>query len=147
MQGFLSIDKLRKYMSDYNEQLSMAFESMSGVTPAHSRWSIPPSETRQEGNTTVYENFKKTIEILNRDADAVLKFLQNEFGTSATIDDIGRARFTGEFSTTRIDLAVNSFSIMYVICPQCDLPDTQLKTENDSTTLHCEACGSLSQIN
>ena len=134
-------------MSDYNEQLSMAFKSMSGVAPAHSRWSIPPSETRQEGNATVYENFKKTIEILNRDADAVLKFLQNEFGTSATIDDIGRARFTGEFSTTRIDLAVKSFSSIYVICPKCDLPDTQLTTENGSTTLHCEACGSLSQIN
>ena len=89
-------------MSNYENLLTQAFETMPEVTSTHSRWSLPEPKVRPEGNVTVYENFKNTVEILNREADLVLKFLQNEFGTSANIDDTGRARLTGSFSTDKV---------------------------------------------
>ena len=133
-------------MSNYEDLLTQAFETMPEVTSTHSRWSLPEPKVRSEGNVTVYENFKNTVEILNREADLVLKFLQNEFGTSANIDDTGRARLTGSFSTDRVFSVIKSFSQAYVICPECGLPDTKLQEKNNSLMLHCEGCGILSKI-
>tara|TARA_B000000460_G_C21314996_1_gene306058 strand:- start:137 stop:541 length:405 start_codon:yes stop_codon:yes gene_type:complete len=133
-------------MSNYEDLLTQAFETMPEVTSTHSRWSLPEPKVRTEGNVTVYENFKNTVEILNREADLVLKFLQNEFGTSANIDDTGRARLTGSFSTDRVFSVIKSFSQAYVICPDCGLPDTKLQEKNNSLMLHCEGCGILSKI-
>jgi translation initiation factor 2 subunit 2 len=133
-------------MSNYEDLLTQAFETMPEVTSTHSRWSLPEPKVRSEGNVTVYENFKNTVEILNREADLVLKFLQNEFGTSANIDDTGRARLTGSFSTDRVFSVIKSFSQAYVICPDCGLPDTKLQEKNNSLMLHCEGCGILSKI-
>ncbi len=133
-------------MSNYEDLLTQAFETMPEVTSTHSRWSLPEPKVRPEGNVTVYENFKNTVEILNREADLVLKFLQNEFGTSANIDDTGRARLTGSFSTDRVFSVIKSFSQAYVICPECGLPDTKLQEKNNSLMLHCEGCGILSKI-
>ena len=133
-------------MSNYEDLLTQAFETMPEVTSIHSRWSLPEPKVRPEGNVTVYENFKNTVEILNREADLVLKFLQNEFGTSANIDDTGRARLTGSFSTDRVFSVIKSFSQAYVICPECGLPDTKLQEKNNSLMLHCEGCGILSKI-
>ena len=133
-------------MSNYEDLLTQAFETMPEVTSTHYRWSLPEPKVRSEGNVTVYENFKNTVEILNREADLVLKFLQNEFGTSANIDDTGRARLTGSFSTDRVFSVIKSFSQAYVICPDCGLPDTKLQEKNNSLMLHCEGCGILSKI-
>ena len=133
-------------MSNYEDLLIQAFETMPEATSTHSRWSLPEPKVRSEGNVTVYENFKNTVEILNREADLVLKFLQNEFGTSANIDDIGRARLTGSFSTDRVFSVIKLFSQAYVICPDCGLPDTKLQEKNNSLMLHCEGCGILSKI-
>ena len=133
-------------MSNYEDLLAQAFETMPEVTSTHSRWSLPEPKVRPEGNVTVYENFKNTVDILNREADFVLKFLQNEFGTSANIDDTGRARFTGSFSNDRVFSVIKSFSQIYVICPDCGLPDTKLQEKNNSLMLHCEGCGVLSKV-
>ena len=72
--------------------------------------------------------------------------IQNEFGTSATIDDLGRARLTGSFPATRFSSIIQSFSQTYVICPDCSLPDTKLEEKDNSTMIHCEGCGALSKI-
>ena len=72
-------------MSNYEDLLAQAFETMPEVVSTHSRWNLPDPVVRPEGNVTVYENFKNTVDVLNREADFVLKFLQNEFGTSANL--------------------------------------------------------------
>ena len=133
-------------MSNYEDLLNHAFKEMPEITSTKSRWNLPDPEVRTEGNVTIYENFKKTVEVLNRKSDFVLKFIQNEFGTSATIDDLGRARLTGSFPATRFSSIIQSFSQTYVICPDCSLPDTKLEEKDNSTMIHCEGCGALSKI-
>ena len=65
-------------MSNYEDLLNHAFKEMPEITSTKSRWNLPDPEVRTEGNVTVYENFKKTVEVLNRKSDFVLKFIQNE---------------------------------------------------------------------
>jgi len=129
---------------DYEEQLDRALEETPEIEGDGDRFSVPDPEVRQEGNVTVYENFQSTIDRLARDEDRVVKFLQNELGTSGHIDESGRARLTGEFRETRIEDAIEAYTEEYVLCPECGLPDTQLERDQGALLLRCEACGARS---
>jgi len=131
-------------MSEYDERLERALSATPDIGGGGTRFEIPEPDVRQEGNTTVYENFQATVDQLDRDEDMVLKFLQNEVGTSAHIDESGRARLTGSFDADRLSDAVEAFAEAYVLCPECGLPDTRLVEEQGTVMLKCDACGALS---
>lgn len=131
-------------MVDYDDQLSRALDETPGIEAGGERFDLPDPEVRQEGNATVYENFVETVDVLDREDTFVLKFLQTELGTSAGIDERGRARLTGSFDADRIGDAIEGFADAYVTCPECGLPDTRLVEENGDEMLRCDACGALS---
>lgn len=131
-------------MSNYEEQLDRALDQTPDIKAGGERFSVPEPTVRQEGNVTVYENFQATIDRLDREANAVMKFLQDELGTSAHIDERGRARLTGEFTADRIENAIEEYGDAYVRCPECGLPDTRLVEEQGAEVIKCTACGALS---
>jgi len=131
-------------MSDYEEQLDRALSETPDIEEDGDRSQVLEPTVRQEGNVTVYENFQETLDRLDREEELLLRYLQNELGTSAYIDERGRARLTGEFTRDRIRDAVEAFSETYVICPECGLPDTHLVEEKGATMISCDACGALS---
>ncbi|AHG03857.1 translation initiation factor 2 subunit beta [Halobacterium sp. DL1] len=132
---------------DYEEQLDRAMEEKPDIAGNESRFEVPEPNVRKEGNVTVYENFQSTLDDLSRQQDHVLKFIQNELGTSAQIDDRGRARFTGEFGQRRVEEVLDDYVETYVICPECGLPDTNIEAnEQGDERLHCEACGARSAV-
>lgn len=131
---------------DYEEQLDRALSETPDIEGSGERFSVPDPDVRQEGNATVYENFQTTVDQLGRDEDRVVKFLQDELGTSGHIDESGRARLTGEFRESRIDDALDAYAEEYVLCPECGLPDTQLEREQGALLLRCEACGARSPV-
>jgi len=131
-------------MSDYDELLDRAMADTPDIQGSEDRFTIPEPDVRQEGNATVYENFAETIDRLDREDGRVLRFLQNELGTSAHIDERGRARLTGEFDARRIEDAIETFADRYVRCPECGLPDTRLEAEQGAELIKCTACGALS---
>ena len=133
-------------MVDYDDRLSRALDETPGVAAGGERFDVPDPDVRQEGNVTVYENFQATVDALGRDDSLLLKFLQNELGTSAGIDERGRARFTGSFGADRIGDAIDDFADAYVLCPECGLPDTRLVEENGTEMRRCDACGALSPV-
>lgn len=128
----------------YDDQLDRAFDELPDIESGGDRFDLPTPDVRQEGNVTVYENFQETVDRLDRTEDAVLKFLQDEVGTSAHIDESGRARLTGDFTADRIDDAIERYADAYVRCPECGLPDTRLVDEQGTTVLRCDACGAIS---
>jgi len=129
---------------DYDEMLDQAVEETPEIDGTTERFVVPDPDIRQEGNATVFENFQAVCDRLSRDDEHVMKFLQNELGTSGHIDESGRARLTGEFDTDRIADAIDAYTEAFVVCPECGLPDTKLKREQDAVLLRCEACGALS---
>lgn len=131
-------------MVDYDEHLDRALDETPGVAEAGERFTVPDPVVRQEGHATVYENFQVTLDRLGREEQHVLKFLQNELGTSAQIDESGRARLTGSFDRQRVRETVEEYADAFVRCPECGLPDTQLVNEQGVEMLRCEACGARS---
>lgn len=128
----------------YEDRLDRAFDELPEIEGSGDRFDLPEPDVRQEGHVTVYENFQATLDRLDRGEDLLLKFLQDELGTSAHIDESGRARLTGDFTSDRIEDAVERFTDAYVRCPECGLPDTRLVDEQGTTVLRCDACGALS---
>ncbi|MFB6092377.1 MAG: translation initiation factor IF-2 subunit beta [Haloquadratum sp.] len=131
---------------DYEEQLDRALEQSPDIAESGDRFEVPDPEVRPEGNVTVWENFEATYDRLARDADHLVRFMQSELGTSAQIDDKGRARFTGDFKQRRVAEALDSYVDDFVTCSECGSPDTRLVEEQGTTVLKCDACGALSSV-
>jgi len=129
---------------DYDEQLDRALSDTPDIEGETDRFEVPDPDLRSEGNVTVYENYRETVDRLDRDPDHVLKFLQDELGTSAHIDERGRARLTGSFRESRMADVVETYVDRFVRCPECGLPDTSLVTEQGATLIKCDACGARS---
>ena len=129
---------------EYDDALDRALDQSPEMEGSGGRFQVPDPEVRPEGNVTVYENFQSTVDTLNRDDTHLMKFLQSEVGTSAQIDESGRARFTGDFRRDRIAAAIDEYVDTYVRCSECQSPDTRLVDEQGTTVLKCDACGALS---
>jgi translation initiation factor 2 subunit 2 len=129
---------------DYEDMLDRGLEETPDIEGHSERFEVPDPEVRQEGNVTVFENFQAVRGKLDRDEDHVMKFLQDELGTSGHIDESGRARLTGEFGQRRIADAIDEYTEEYVLCPECGLPDTRLEREQGALVLRCDACGARS---
>ncbi|WP_251328260.1 translation initiation factor IF-2 subunit beta [Haloplanus pelagicus] len=131
---------------DYEDSLDRALTETPEISDAVGRFQVPDPEVRTEGNVTSYENFEETHDRLNRERDHLLKFFQSELGTSASIDDRGRARFTGDFKQSRVADALDEYVETFVTCSECGSPDTRLVEERGATVLKCDACGALSSV-
>ena len=131
---------------DYEEQLDRALQEKPEIAGEETRFEVPDPNVRTEGNVTVFENFQEILDRLDRDEQHVLKFLQDELGTSAQIDERGRARLTGEFGENRVSAVLEEYVNLYVLCSECGLPDTQIVREQGAELLKCDACGARSPV-
>jgi len=129
---------------DYDDMLDRGLAETPDIVGDSERFEVPDADVRQEGNVTVFENFQAVRRKLDRDEDHVIKFLQDELGTSGHIDESGRARLTGSFDGGRIDDVVDAYTEEFVLCSECGLPDTKLTTEQGALILKCDACGARS---
>ena len=129
---------------DYDEMLDRGLDETPEIQGDSERFDVTDPEVRQEGNVSVFENFQTVCSDLGREDDHVMKFLQDELGTSGHIDESGRARLTGSFDASRIGEAIEEYAEEYVLCSECGLPDTRLEREQGALILRCEACGARS---
>jgi translation initiation factor 2 subunit 2 len=129
---------------DYDDSLDRALSETPDIDANSERFELPEANLRGEGNVTVFENFQAVLSRLDRAEEHLLKFLQDELGTSAHIDESGRARLTGEFRERRLDDVLEAYLDAYVRCPECGLPDTSLETDQGATLIQCDACGARS---
>jgi len=131
---------------DYEDQLDRALEQSPEIAEGGARFEVPDPEVRSEGHATVWENFEATYDRLARDPDHLVRFMQSELGTSAQIDDRGRARFTGDFKQRRVSAALDAYVDAFVTCSECESPDTRLIEQQGTTVLKCDACGAISPV-
>lgn len=129
---------------DYDEMLERGMAEAPDIEGESDRFDVSDPDVRQEGNVTVFENFQGIRDELDRDEAHLMKFLQDELGTSGHIDESGRARLTGDFGTRRIGEAIDAYTEQYVLCSECGLPDTSVEREQGAEILVCAACGARS---
>jgi translation initiation factor 2 subunit 2 len=134
-------------MSDMDyDQLLKRVQSVTSTTKIEEdRFKLPKAEIFYEGNTTVIKNFDKIVSMLNRDQNHVLKFLLGNVGTAGEIIG-GRVVFQGKIPAKTIQEKLDDYVDTYVICSECNRPDTHLLKKGRTILIRCDACGAFRSI-
>ena len=125
---------------DYKELLSKAYKKIPETKSTGERFEIPKVQGHVEGNKTIITNFKTICSALRREPEHLLKYLQRELATPAIIQD-SRLILSRKISSSSINEKIESYVNLFVICPECKKPDTELLREDRITFIHCLACG------
>ena len=125
---------------NYEELLNKAYEKLPKIEKYSDRFEIPAVETAIQGNQTIIKNFSQVCETLRRDPKHLLKFLTKELATPANFDG-SRAILQTKIPQNLIQKKLETYIKEYVLCKECNRPDTKLTKEDRITFLKCEACG------
>ena len=124
----------------YENYLNRGIKNLPQTTIAAERFSVPVPRVFVEGRMTVFENFSEISDVLNRNPEHVLKFVLRELGTAGKADG-GRIILQGRFSQEMIAALIDDYVAEYVICSECNRPDTHLTKTDRTVMLKCDACG------
>ncbi|WP_340819406.1 translation initiation factor IF-2 subunit beta [Methanolobus sp. WCC4] len=127
-------------MEDYEALLDRAIANLPDKETTDARFVIPEPKIMVEGKTTILDNFNNIADVLNREPDHVMKYLTREMGTAGKIDG-SRAVFQGRFSKEQISSNIEAYVEEFVMCSECERPDTQLMKMDRVLVLKCAACG------
>jgi len=130
---------------DYKNLLKKVMESSSKKQVSDDRFKLPKAEIFYEGNTTVIKNFDKISDIINREPDLILKFLLGGLGTAGELDGT-RVVFQGKIPAKNISDKLKEYIDTYVMCSECNRPDTHLLKQGRMMLIRCDACGAFRSV-
>jgi translation initiation factor 2 subunit 2 len=132
-------------MTDYNELLDRALEQLPKKVEETKRLNVPNAYSMIQGNRTMIQNFTEVTEALNRDPQHVLKFLLRELGTAGNLEGT-RAILQGKFTHYLINDKIEDYVKRFIMCHECNRPDTKIIREDRIFILKCEACGAKAPL-
>ena len=149
---FLLIDILKnmnhkgEIMDDYENLLNRAIDQLPPEVFESKRFE-PPVKAYSviQGNRTFIQNFKDVADSLNRDPQHILKFLLRELGTAGNLEGV-RAILQGKFNHFLINERIDEYIEKFVICHECNRPDTKIVREDRIFILKCAACGARAPL-
>ncbi len=130
---------------DYEELLDRALDEIPDATKEENRFNIPKADIDVSGNRTTLKNLKSIANDLGRDPDHLMKYLVNELGTAGNREG-SKGVFQGKFRKSEVQERIDEYTEEYVLCSECERPDTKLIKEGRVKLLKCDACGARSSI-
>ena len=125
---------------EYEKLLDKAIAGMPKSVTTQSRFEIPLVRGHLQGNKTIVSNFFQITSTLRRKPEHLLKYILKGLATPGEIQKelliLGR-----KVSSTHINEKIAQYAKEYVICSDCGKPDTELVSEGNVASLHCNACG------
>jgi len=131
--------------SDYKDLLKRVIEHTPTREVVEDRFKLPKVEIFYEGNTTVIKNFDKISDAINREPDLILKFLLGGLGTAGELSDV-RVVFQGKIPARSIQDKLKEYIDTFVMCSECNRPDTHLVKKGRTTLIRCDACGAFRSV-
>jgi translation initiation factor 2 subunit 2 len=130
---------------DYESLLDRAHKNIPRDISSSARWKLPEPKVMIEGSQTIIRNFSEIVDMMDRDGNHVYHFLQNELGTSGSREE-HRVLLKGRIPPKRIKEKLGNYVRTYILCDQCNAPDTQFIKEDRTTLLKCQACGATRPV-
>ena len=131
--------------TDYKKLLKRVQSITTTKSVEEGRFKLPKIDIFYEGNTTVLKNFDKITSSLNREGNHLLKFFLSSVGTAGEMSG-GRVIFQGKIPARMIQDRLVEYVDTYVICSECNRPDTHLVKKGRTILLRCDACGAFRSI-
>lgn len=132
-------------VNDYESLLKKTEDVLSKSTVSQQRLQIPEPDIMQEGKVTIVRNFTDIVDLINRDPKHISKFLMTEFGIGVTISG-KRLIINRKISADQISAKIKQYMESYVICYECNSPDTEIQKIGRTYVLTCKACGAQHPI-
>ena len=131
---------------DYEKLLERAREGLEDVMQNAERFSPPIPEIMHEGSKkTIIRNFSEIVDSLRRDETHLYKFLLQELGTAGSVNN-RRLVLQGRVPEKKIKDRIKTYIETFVVCQECNRPDTSFLRTGRTLNLHCEACGAKRPI-
>jgi len=124
----------------YEDLLKRARGSLPEKISSHERFQIPPVDVLIEGKTTVLRNFEDICNTIRREPHQVLAHILKDLGTAGTLEG-RRVVFKAKVTAPQIEDRIKGYVDAYVLCTECNRPDTRLVKEDRVLILECDACG------
>ena len=131
-----------------------AIINIAGSTPVDDpeyRYKMPSVygkiEGRGNGIKTVIPNISEVALALHREPGEVNKFFGTELGAQTTYNaDTDRAVVNGAHTDLVLQEAIKKYIDVFVLCPQCGLPETDYKIKSGCIYHKCMACGAKEMV-
>jgi len=128
--------------------------NISGLTPIDDpayRYKMPTVfgkiEGRGNGIKTVIPNITDVGLSLHRSPAEVNKFFGCELGAQSSYStDTDRAVVNGAHTDAVLQQLMHKYIELFVLCPNCRLPETQYKIKSDCIWHKCAACGAKDMV-
>ena len=130
----------------YEEMLDGLYKALPERTKKHERFEIPPVDSFVQGTKTIVKNFSALLKVISRNEKHFVKFLTKETATAASVDESGRLILNGKFYAQQVNDLVKSYVKQFLLCPECNRPDTKVVEKKGIKMLKCEACGAISAV-
>jgi translation initiation factor 2 subunit 2 len=125
---------------EYEKLLEKARSQLPESVLKKERFEIPKVKGHVQGNKTVIANFNQIVQDLRRDPQHLLKFLQRELATPGIIDG-PRLILGRKLNSSLINQRIELYTKTFVLCQECNKPDTKMIKEDKVLSLKCTACG------
>jgi len=130
---------------DYEKLLNRALEQVPRTVFERERFQIPEADVAVIGNRTTLRNFRSIASALNREPEHMLKYLLRELGAAGNLEG-NQAIFQGRFVKSVVDDRIKRYVQEFVLCRECNKPDTKLIKQERVHVLKCEACGARASV-
>ena len=131
---------------DYEKLLDNLYSKLPEKTSSNERFEMPKFEYFTEGNKTIIRNFKVVTDKIRRDPALLSKYLSKELAVPVEVAGerlILQRKLIGDM----INMKLSDFVNRYVICKECNRPDTHIEEEGHGIRmLVCESCGARKAI-
>ena len=128
-------------MRAYEELLERALEKLASKDVVkRERFEVPRVSVIREGARTTLKNFSQVARAINRSEDRLYKYIVKSLGTACFIDN-GRLILQGRFTENEIQKEIDDYVRLYVLCRECNSPDTEFVKEERVLMIRCLACG------
>jgi translation initiation factor 2 subunit 2 len=132
-------------MEDYEKLLDSAYKEVKQVKSNGDRFEIPKIEGHFEGRKTILTNFLSIASHLRRTPEHFQKFLLKELAASGQKEG-ERLILNIKVPSVKINSKIEQYVKEFVLCNECQKPDTELIKEDRITFLHCLACGAKHSV-
>ncbi len=130
---------------DYNKLLDRAYEVLEHRNLDEERFKIPEIDTLIQGKKTLIKNASAIAKTLKREPQHLVRFFIKETGVPATYDGT-KIILNGSFNSFKMNQSYQRYIEEFIICKQCNKPDTKLLSEKGIMIMKCEACGAVNPV-
>ena len=132
-------------MESYEELLNEAYKKVKVVKTGGERFEIPKVEGQISGKNTIITNIAQIASYLRRPLEHLARYLQKELAVPGKIEG-DRLVLITKLNSQKVNEKVQQYAKEFVICPECQKPDTELIAEKGIKFKNCLACGAKSPI-